>query len=164
MGWVLWMRGDLEGALVEGRKALAINPNHFDTHLLLGTTLLYSGQPQEGLKALRNSMRLDPLGPSHPHTLGNIAIAHYLMGEYDAGVEAAKAALRQKPDLPWGHRYLAAALGQAGRLEEAKQALQKAIAVTPGSFDMYVRQRAPWMRTEDYEHMLEGLRKAGWED
>jgi adenylate cyclase len=28
---------------------------------------------------------------------------------------------------------------------------------------MYVRQRAPWYRVEDYEHMLEGLRKAGWE-
>ena len=33
----------------------------------------------------------------------------------------------------------------------------------PKSFDMYVRQRAPWFRPEDYNHMLEGLRKAGWE-
>jgi ABC-type molybdate transport system substrate-binding protein len=58
---------------------------------------------------------------------------------------------------------LAAALGQAGRFDEAKQALQKAIAVAPKSFDMYVRHRAPWFRPEDYTHMLEGLRKAGWE-
>jgi adenylate cyclase len=28
---------------------------------------------------------------------------------------------------------------------------------------MFVRQRAPWMRVEDYQHLLEGLRKAGWE-
>jgi hypothetical protein len=28
---------------------------------------------------------------------------------------------------------------------------------------MYVRQRVPWMPVELYEHMLEGLRKAGWE-
>jgi adenylate cyclase len=28
---------------------------------------------------------------------------------------------------------------------------------------MYVYQRAPWIRPEDYEHLLEGLRKAGWE-
>jgi len=31
-----------------------------------------------------------------------------------------------------------------------------------GAFDMYVRQRVPWHRAEDYEHMLDGLRKAGW--
>jgi adenylate cyclase len=28
---------------------------------------------------------------------------------------------------------------------------------------MYVRGRVPWMRPEDYDHMLEGLRKAGWQ-
>jgi len=28
---------------------------------------------------------------------------------------------------------------------------------------MYVRDRMPWMRAEDYAHMVEGLRKAGWE-
>jgi adenylate cyclase len=164
MGWVLFFtRSDLEGALAEARKALAISPNFGNAHLLLGSTLLYSGQPQEGLEALRNSIRLDPLGPLHPDKLGNIAIAHYVMGEYDAAVEAAKAALRSNPNLPWAHRWLTAALGQAGRLEEAKQALQKAMVVVPKSFDMYVRQRVPWMRPGDYEHMLDGLRKAGWE-
>jgi adenylate cyclase len=29
---------------------------------------------------------------------------------------------------------------------------------------MYVRQRVPWMRPKDHAHMLEGLRKAGWEE
>jgi hypothetical protein len=24
-------------------------------------------------------------------------------------------------------------------------------------------QRVPWQRLEDYQHMLEGLRKAGWQ-
>jgi len=62
-----------------------------------------------------------------------------------------------------GYRWLAAALGQTDRIDEAKQALQKAIAVAPEAFDMYVRQPVPWMRVADYEHMLEGLRKAGWE-
>jgi len=26
-----------------------------------------------------------------------------------------------------------------------------------------VRKRLPWMRPEDYEHMLDGLHKAGWQ-
>ena len=28
---------------------------------------------------------------------------------------------------------------------------------------LYVRKGVPWMRPEDHAHMLEGLRKAGWE-
>ena len=62
------------------------------------------------------------------------------------------------------HRWLAAALGQMGRTAEAKEALEKAIAIAPASFDMYVRGRVPWMRPEDHANMLEGLRRAGWKD
>jgi adenylate cyclase len=162
MGYaLLYTRGDFEGALAEAREALAISPNYFDTHLLLGSTLLYSGRAREGIEAIRKAIRLDPLAPQT--RLGLVASAHYFMGEYDAAAEAAKAALRSNPDNPLPYRWLAAALGQAGRLDEAKQALEKLIANAPRSIDMYVRQRAPWFRVEDYEHMLEGLRKAEWE-
>ena len=41
--------------------------------------------------------------------------------------------------------------------------LEKAIAIAAGSFDMYVSERVPWMRPEDHAHMLDGLRKAGWQ-
>src|SRR5215204_3617169 len=58
--------------------------------------------------------------------------------------------------------YRAAALGQLGRTTEAKLALEKAVSRAPGAFDMYVRKRAPWFRPEDHAHLVEGLRKAGW--
>jgi hypothetical protein len=45
----------------------------------------------------------------------------------------------------------------------AKQALEKAMAIAPAQFDWYVSTRVPWHRPEDYAHMLEGLRKAGWQ-
>ena len=32
----------------------------------------------------------------------------------------------------------------------------------PQSFEFYVRHRPAWHRPENFEHMLEGLRKAGW--
>jgi len=28
---------------------------------------------------------------------------------------------------------------------------------------MYVRKRVPWFRPEDHAHLLDGLRKAGWQ-
>ena len=92
-----------------------------------------------------------------------MALGLYFSREYAAAVEVAKRAIRSYPDFPNTYRWLAAALGQLGRIEEAKKALEKAMAIVPGSFDMYVRNRVPWMRPEDHAHMIEGLRKAGWQ-
>jgi adenylate cyclase len=68
------------------------------------------------------------------------------------------------PDFPLTYRWLAAALGQFGLTVEAKEALKRAVAIAPASFEMYVRKRVPWMRPQDHARILEGLRKAGWED
>jgi adenylate cyclase len=74
----------------------------------------------------------------------------------------ARDVIRENPDYPHSYRWLAAALGQLGRLDEAKQALEKAIAVAPAAFDMFVRKGVPWIRPKDHAHMVEGLQKAGW--
>jgi adenylate cyclase len=93
----------------------------------------------------------------------NLAISFYLYREYDGAIEAANRVIRAHPDYPQTYHWLAAALGQTGRTAEAKEALEKAIAVGPAVFDVFVRRRVPWHRPEDHAHMLEGLRKAGWE-
>jgi adenylate cyclase len=66
--------------------------------------------------------------------------ALYFCFDYEA---AAEAAIRSYPDYSGPYRWLAAALGQAGRAEEAKKALARAIAVSPTSFSSYVRNRLP---------------------
>ena len=98
-----------------------------------------------------------------PNFLQQVVVGNYFCRKYEASMEAAKRVIRSYPDLPNPYRWLAAALGQLGRTNEARDALEKAIAVAPASFDVYVHGRAPWFRPEDHAHMLEGLRKAGWE-
>jgi adenylate cyclase len=156
--------GDYEGALAEVEIALAMSPNLALAHGTLGETLIFSGRPKEGLAAVQTSIRLDPHDPKLAIRLNNLALGLYFSGEYEAAVEAAKRAVRTNPDFPLAYRWLAAALGQLGRIAEAKEALEKAIAIAPATFDMYVRRRVPWHRSEDYAHMLGGLRKAGWKD
>ncbi|HEV2547214.1 MAG TPA: tetratricopeptide repeat protein, partial [Stellaceae bacterium] len=163
VGLALTLRGDYAGGLAEGLTALSINPNLAVGHGELGTTLLFSGRPREAIDALLEALRRDPFDPARFVRLSHIALAHYYLREYDDAVDTAKTTIRSYPDHPWSYRYLAAALGQLGRIGEARAALQKAIAISPKSFDMHVRNRTPWVRPEDYEHMLEGLRKAGWE-
>jgi len=92
----------------------------------------------------------------------HLTLGFYFSRQYDAAIETAQRAIRLYPDFPLPYRWLAQALGQVGRINEGKDALEKAIAVAPATFEMYVHDRVPWMRPEDHAHMVEGLRKAGW--
>jgi adenylate cyclase len=158
----LYKSGDYEGGLAEAERALIISPNLANAHAERGAILIFSGRQKEGIGALERSLRLDPRRSAV--RLNQIALALYFIGEYEAAIEAANRVIRSFPDFPNAYRWRAAALGQLGRIEEAKCALEKAIAIAPAGFGMYVRRRVPWIRPEDYAHMLEGLRKAGWRE
>jgi adenylate cyclase len=141
-----------------------MSPNLASRHHEFGTTLIFAGRPEEGVAALEKSVRLDPRHPRSEMRLNQMALGLYFSRDHAAAAEVAKRAIRSYPDYPNPYRWLAAALGQLGRVEEAKRALQEAIAVVLDSFQSYVRERGPWTRPEDHAHLLEGLRKAGWLD
>jgi adenylate cyclase len=161
LGMALYKRADYEGALAEIEYALATSPNLAIAHGIFGAILVFSGCPKRGIAALERNIRLDPRDPQLAVRLNQIALAHYFSREYANAVEVARRAMRSYPDYPHIYRWLAAALGQLGRTDEAKEALDNAISIAPRAFDAYVRDRAPWMRPEDHAHMLEGLHKAG---
>ena len=163
LGRVRLTQGDYEGARSAIEQAIALNPNLAIAHGTLGGTLVFSGHPKAGLVALEHGIRLDPRHPRAGVILNQIVIGLYLSRDYEGAVEAARRVLRSYPDHPLVYRWLAAALGQLGRGDEARQALERAVSLSPASFDFYVRRRVPWHREEDHLHMLDGLRKAGWQ-
>jgi adenylate cyclase len=157
-----FFHGDLEEQLREAERALALSPNLAEGHGMKGLGLIFSGRPREGLAAVETALRLDPRNPLRSSQLIWIVFGHYFCGDYEAAANAARLAIRSYPDFPIPYRWLAAALGQLERRDEAKEALQKAIAIAPASVDLFLRNRPPFFRPEDHAHMLEGLRKAGW--
>ena len=163
LGWALQARGELQGALAEIERALGMSPNLAVAHGQRGATLIFAGRPKEGLAAVQTSIRLDPRDPFSAIRLLHIACGLYFSREYEEAIEAAKQLIRSYPDFPMIYRWPAAALGQLGRTAEAKEALDQAVSLAPAAFDMYVRNRVPWFRPEDHAHLVEGLRKAGWE-
>jgi adenylate cyclase len=162
LGWALQARGEADGALAEIERALAMSPNLAIAHGHRGPTLIFAGRPKEGLAALQTCIRLDPRDPYLAVRLLHVTCGHYFCSDYEASIEAAKRLIRTYPDFPMVYRWSAAALGQLGRTAEAREELEKAIARAPTAFDMYVRKRAPWFRPQDHDHLVEGLRKAGW--
>lgn len=158
----LLARGDHAGAREQAEQALAICPNLADAHGALGVVKAYAGEPREGLAALETCIRLDPRAPTLVNRLNQIVLAHYFCGDYAAAAAAAERAIRTFPDFPSPYRWLAAALGERGRVDEAKAVLDKAMALSPAEWDFQVNNRPPWFRPADHARMLQSLRKAGW--
>jgi TolB-like protein len=157
----------LAGNREEGRQrallALEMNPSSAWGNYAKGESLLFDGCPAEAREPLTMALRVDPRGPLTSHFMMLLMVSYYFERDYANAIEAGLRMVSRYPDLPQPYRYLAASYGQLGRSGEARKALEKATASTD-SFQGYVRDRPIWYRFEDYEHMLDGLRKAGWQD
>jgi adenylate cyclase len=155
--------GNTDEARGHLRLARAHNLNSPIVFACEGFILVFAGQPSEARQAIMSCLRLDPRGPRAPGLMQLIVISHYYERNYDEAVEAARRVVTRYPAFHLTYRWLAAALGQLGRTREAQAALQKAIELSPQSFEFYVRQRPPWHQPANHLHMLDGLRKAGWQ-
>jgi len=164
MALVAQVTGRGEEAYERARLALTLNPESYLANAIQGALLLFDGQPAEGRSFLLKALRLNPRDPRGAARWNQVVISYYYERDYGGAVEASRRLLGRYPDFPLTYRWLAASLGQLGRLDEARQALAQAMTITPKAFDLFVRSRVPWHRQEDYDHMLEGLRKAGWND
>ena len=122
-----------------------------------------SGRPAEGREAIQLASRLDPRGALDVGGRSLIATAFYFERDYEKAVAANRRLLADRSEHPLAWRWLAAALGQLDRSDEARDALATMITVAPETIELYIRHRVPWMRPCDYDHMMEGLRKAGWQ-
>jgi adenylate cyclase len=163
LSWVAFCDAQYDVALNRADQALALNPNDPGAYLTKGRTLAFSGRPLEAQEPLATALRLSPRDPLTVWILATIALAQYFAGNYLESFNAADRATRDYPDYALAYRWLAASLGQLGRIDEARRALRQAQTPSQDSFDFFVRARPQWFRPQDHEHMLDGLRKAGWQ-
>ena len=143
--------------------AISINPNNFGAYLAKGRAFALGGHPAEAMEPLLTALRLSPRDPLRVFALNTLLVAHYFTGNYAEAVKGGQSAVRDYPTYPNPHRWLAASFGQLNRMDEAREALRQAMATSPTGFEFIVQQRQPWFRPEDHQHMLDGLRKAGWQ-
>jgi adenylate cyclase len=142
-------------------RALAISPSCARAYHVRGMNLVFNGHPAEARSDLFLALQLDPHRAGWP--LVQIALSYYFERDYEKAIEVLKGMIADNPSNPLPHRWLAASFGQLGQMEEARSALEMAMTLAPESFRRYTETRAPWFGPGDFEHMLDGLRKAGWQ-
>ena len=161
LAWVFSLRGDAAPALEQAERAIALNSNDPSGYLTKAHILVYARRTAEARLAINTALRLDPRGAARQAQI-QLAISFYFERDYVSAEATASQIIRAYPDFPRPYLYLAASLGQLGREKDAHRALDEAMSVASAFFDFLTRSRPPWHRPEDHEHLLEGLRKAGW--
>ena len=110
----------LNEAIAELNETVRLNPSHAFAHANLGQVLNYLDRPDEGLAQVERALRLNPHDPRRFMWLPYLAASHYLSRRYKECLHASEQALSANPGYPHAVRYMVAALGQLGRLVEAR--------------------------------------------
>ena len=156
------MIGQHDAAIDNSRKSVELNPSSYVGHGSLGFAYFFNGQPAEAVAELETAIRLSPNDLLLPNVVSLLASSYYMSGDYRKSLEIALLAVQKAPQFPLAHRHMANALGQLGRVEEGRQALEKLIELAPGYSTAVARHTARFRHEADFEHYMAGLRKLGW--
>lgn len=162
LGYVYRLKGQMDEALREAQLALSLDPDSAEAHGLAGVTLVFTGERKAAREALATALRLGPRDPRRPVWRTHVAISYYLEKDYGLALQAGRIAVEEFPTYPNARQWLAACLGQLGRVVEAAAALKQMRAFSPGMKDDSIKNRRPFQSDTDFAHYLDGLRKAGW--
>jgi adenylate cyclase len=154
----LWARR-YDEALSTAEKAIAFNPNFAEGYTALGFILHHVGRSEEALLRLEQAMARDPIFPAI--WLHFQARAAYQLGRYSEAIALLKRRILRDPGTDDSRVLLAASYGQLGLVEEAREAWREALRVNTAYSLEHRRKVTPYKSPQDFERIVEGLRKAG---
>ena len=156
-----YLGGDLHGGIALLDKALVLNPNLATARFLGGFLRLWDGQTEAAIEHLEHAMRLSPLDPELYRMQAGMAVAHLFAGRHDEASSWAEKAYRELPSFLLAVAVLAASHALAGRIAEARRAMDDVRRLDPGLRLSRVGDWLPIHRPENLATFVDGLRKAG---
>jgi adenylate cyclase len=147
-------------ALIE--RSLAINPNSAIALQLGGWARIYAGDPEGAIDCFTRGLRLSPLDSRMFIIHAGMSFALSMIDRSEEAIGWARKSVDTNPLWVAGHRVLAIALANTGRLAEAREAADRAMRISPS-------YRIAWVRTlikpgPELERTIAGMRKAGIPD
>jgi adenylate cyclase len=147
-------------ALAQIDRALEINPSDAEIYSQRGIILVWAGRAAEAVPWLEGGLRLDR---AHSLTSQNLCMAYYFLGRYSDAVDAGDRAVARSPGRniqTLAHPFLGASYAEMGRNQDAEG--ERIIVTRLSPFFDAERFAAQFGTQEARDHILEGLRKAGF--
>ena len=141
-------------------RALALNPSFARGWYLIGLLRICAGDdPDLAIEHVETGLRLSPrehLG----QPLSAIGMAHFLKRQFGEAASKLILSIQDHPGFPPSYRTLAACYAHMGRIDDAREIIERLWAITP----VVVPPDASFLRnTEDRQLYLSGLRLAAGE-
>jgi adenylate cyclase len=144
-------------ALVD--RALTLNPNFARGWHISGALRLWAGRPDIAIEHLETALRLSPRARVGPSLL-TIGHAHFASRRFNEAVPKLLLAIQESPSFSQPYRYLAACYAHMGRLDEAREVVERLRAIT----SIVIPDAKNLRNTEQRELFLSGLRLAAGEE
>ena len=124
---------DWQGAELEYKRAVELNPSYATAHLWNACFLAINNRKPEALDAIALAQQLDPLSRVIQSWT---AFLHYAWGDYDQAIRQYREALELAPSFAIAHAYLGLVYEQKGMHVEARGELQTAMQLSQNNTDI----------------------------
>jgi len=159
----------LDDAIAEYQRALVLEPAAAEAYDGLGVTYARIGDYEKSLEFLDKAIRLSPHDPLLYDWYADKADAYFGVKDYDQAIEWDRRAIATNPNKQSEHAVLVAALALTGREAEAREALQRYLALFPDGARTIaaLKARKAQLINPDphyldlWDRTIEGMRKAG---
>jgi len=153
--------GDVDGGISLVDRALVLNPNLAAAWFLSGFLRVFRGEPDVAIEHFARAMRLSPLDPEMFRMQAGTAFALLFANRFDDASSWAEKAFSDMPNFMTATSVAAASHALAGRMEDARRAMQHLRKLDPELRVSNLRDWIPIRRAEHFAVWTEGLRKAG---
>jgi Flp pilus assembly protein TadD len=127
-------KGDMAAAIVEFKKAIAIDPNNFTIHNDLGFALSQNGDLPGAINAFNIALKLNP---NYAESHNQLGVVLEKLGRNDAAIMEYKTALAINPNNLKAHKNLGVALARSGNTNAAIQTYRDVLTQDSKSFEMH---------------------------
>ena len=149
--------------------ALALDRNLANAHSIIGFGKIFLGRAEETEAHIVEALRLSPRDTLAYSWMSMAGVAKNHLGLWDQAVAWCRRAIEANRNNPPAYFWLAAALAQLGRPDEARSAVKAGLALDPAfTISRSRAARTAWSDDPTYlaglEPILDGMRKAGVPD
>jgi TolB-like protein len=140
-------------------QAISLNPSLALAHAELGSARILAGEAAEAIEPLKTALRLSPNDQQVFYILGEIAMAHAMLGELRQAVDHADQSLIHRAAYWYAHVIKINALARSGDLEGTGAALDELMTVKP-DFEPAFVEWLPFMDGAWTDWLKDGLAMA----
>ena len=130
LGEIYMVRGDAKQAIKMCEKAVEFAPSDSLVLACLGNVLIDSGKLKAGIQKAQRALRLCPFPPTW--YLSVLGAGLHLNGDNEAAISILERAAEREPNSTLSRLWLAVALVETGRLDDAHAVTEAILDIEPG--------------------------------